>query len=212
MSAHPVATLLVDAAAGRFPVADGGWHRVPPWRPGLEAVLAFTGHAVLAVRDDVPDDLLDRLGPDGFGGAHHPRVLTALAGPHGWVDSLDAALVARGTGGPGSLVPRPDLAGHPRARHAREVRDDVRVLGRATGSSLVTVGRGLGGLAEVSLEIDPAERGRGLGTALFRDLLATVDEGTPVVASVAPGNVASLRAALHAGFRPVASVQLYRRR
>ena len=42
---HPIAALIVDAATGRFIAADGGWHRVPPWRPGLEAVVGFTGHA-----------------------------------------------------------------------------------------------------------------------------------------------------------------------
>ncbi len=108
-------------------------------------------------------------------------------------------------------MPRPDLADHPRARHAVDVRDDVRVLGLPTGGAVVLVSRGLGGLPEVSLEVDPAERGAGLGTRLFRAALATVDEGEVVVASVAPGNAASLRAALAAGFVPVGSVQLYRR-
>ena len=174
-------------------------------------MLAFTGHAVLAVGDDVSDELLAGLDPDGLGGAHHPRVLTALAGPGGWVDSLDAVLVARGTGGPGLLVPRPDLADHPRARHAVEVRDDVQVLGLPSCGAVVLVSRGLGGLPEVSLEVEPAERGAGLGARLFRAALATVEEGEVVVASVAPGNAASLRAALAAGFVPVGSVQLYRR-
>ena len=100
MTDHPVATLLRDAAAGRFPAPDGGWHRVPPWRDGVEAVLAFTGHAVLAVGDDVSDERLAG-STRRVGGAHHPRVLTALAGPGGWVDSLDAVLVARGRAGPG---------------------------------------------------------------------------------------------------------------
>ena len=87
---HPLAGLLADAAEDRFPPADGGWRRVPPWRAGVEAVVAFTGHAVLAVADDVPDDRLRALGVDGLGGAHDPRVVTALAGPDGWIDVLDA--------------------------------------------------------------------------------------------------------------------------
>ena len=45
---HPMGELLTDAADGVFPAQDGGWHRVPPWREGVEAVMAFTGHAVLA--------------------------------------------------------------------------------------------------------------------------------------------------------------------
>lgn len=208
--AHPVAALLLDAAAGAHLPTDGGWTRVPPWREGLEAVLAFTGHAVLAVAAAVDDAALARLAPDGFGGAHHPRVLLALAGDDGWVDSLDVVLHARGTGDDPGLVPRPDLDAHPRVQHAREVRDDVRVLGRPQGSSLVTLSRGLGGLPEVSVELDPRERGRGAGTALFASARAAAGEGADLLASVAPGNVASLRAALRAGFVPVASVQLLR--
>lgn len=209
--AHPVAILLQDAAARRHPPADGGWTRVPPWRGGVEAVLAFTGHAVLAVGADVDDDALARLAPDGFGGAHHPRVLLALAGDDGWVDSLDVVLHARGTGGRSDLVPRPDLAEHPRARHAREVRSDVQVLGRpGGGTSLVTLARGLGGLTEVSVELDPHERGRDRGMALFTAARAAAADGEDVVASVAPGNTASLRAALRAGFVPLGSVQLLR--
>lgn len=209
---HPVARLLRDAAAGRHLSADGAWTRVRPWRDGVEAVLAFTGHAVLAVGDDVDDTVLAGLAPDGFGGAHHPRVLLALAGEDGWVDSLDVVLHARGTGGGTDLVPRPDLADHPRARHARDVRDDVRVLGRPGGgsSSLVTLARGLGGLTEVSIELDPRERGSGLGTALFAAARAAAPDGEDVLASVAPGNTASLRAALRAGFVPLGSVQLLR--
>jgi hypothetical protein len=62
---------------------------VPPWRPGVEAIVAFTGHAVLAVAPDIPDQLLVSLSVDGFGGAHDPRLITALVGPGGWIDSLD---------------------------------------------------------------------------------------------------------------------------
>ena len=135
MTPHPLAELIQDAVDGRHPVPDGGWHRVPPWRPGVEAVLAFTGHAVLAVGDDVSDERLEALGVDGLGGANHPRVLLDLAGPDGWIDSLDALLVRRvpatGQARPGDepLVDRPDLEDHPRAQWARAVRDQVRVLG-----------------------------------------------------------------------------------
>ena len=95
---HPLAGLISAAAAGRFPDADGGWQRMPPWRAGLEAVVAFTGHAVLVVDPRRPDRLLAGLGADGLGGAHHPRLIAALAGPDGWIDSLDLLMAARGTG------------------------------------------------------------------------------------------------------------------
>jgi L-amino acid N-acyltransferase YncA len=214
VTAHPLAELLTAAATGRPPQPDGSWRRVPPWRPGVEAVLAFTGHAVVAVADDVSDRELDRLGVDGIGGAHHPRVLTALAGPEGWVDSLDLVLAARSTGGPDALVDRPDLAAHPRVRWAGAVRDDVRVLGYAEPDtrSVATLSRGIGGLTELSVELEQAVRGHGHGARFVHAARSAAPPGELVLAAVAPGNVASLRAFLRAGFAPVASVQLLRPR
>ena len=168
---HPVGRLLSDAAAGRYPPADGGWHRLPQWRSGLSAVLAFTGHAVFAVDDRVSDDTLAALGADGLGGASDPRLVTALAGPTGWIDSLDLVLVTSGVPGTTRLVRRPERAAHPRVRHATAVRDDVEGWGTATGSdgadAVVTPGTGMGGLAEMSLELPPKLRGRGLGRELI---------------------------------------------
>ena len=212
---HPVARLIASFAAGDFLPPDGGWQRVEPWRPGLEAVIAFTGRAVFAISPAVGDDELVALGADGFGGAHDPRLVAAIAGPDAWIDSLDALLVGRGTGArdvPARLVPRPDLRGHPRALLATGLRDDVEVLGRPgdDDSSVATVGRGVGGLRELSFEIDPAHRG-GAGTPFVRDALTTVAAGELVVAAVAPGNAASLRAVLSAGFTPIGSLQLFRR-
>src|SRR5262249_12117554 len=129
---HPLATMITDAAAGRFPEPDGGWQRVPPWRPGLEAIFSFTAHAVLAVAPDVSVQRVAALGVHGFRGAHDPRLIAALAGPEGWIDSLDMLMAARGTGRPGvppRLVDRRDLVTHPRARLAARLRDEPRVLG-----------------------------------------------------------------------------------
>jgi hypothetical protein len=44
-----------------------------------------------------------------------------------------------------------------------------------------------------------------------RDALSAVPAGQLVLAAVAPGNAASVRALLSAGFVPLASVQLFRR-
>jgi GNAT superfamily N-acetyltransferase len=213
VTAHPLAVLIADAAAGSYPAVDGGWHRVPPWRPDVEAVVAFTGHAVFAVRDDVTDDTLARLGADGFGGASHPALLTGIAGPEAWIDSLDAVLVAEGSGTGGRLVERPDLRRHPRAQHADGVREVRQVLGYADpkDSTVVIISAGIGGLTEISFELDPAKRGRGEGRQLVEDALSAVPAGDLVLAGVAPGNAASFRALLASGFRPVASVQLFRR-
>jgi hypothetical protein len=94
----------------------------------VEAIVAFTGHAVFAVEPDIPDRLLGELGAGGFGGAHHPRLISTVAGADGWIGTLDMLLVARGTG-TSPLMDRPDLAAHPRAAFATRIRDCPRVMG-----------------------------------------------------------------------------------
>ena len=75
---------------------------------------------------------------------------------------------------------------------------------------MVTLSRGLGGLLELSFEVDADRRGQGLGRSLLREALALAPLGEPLLAAVAPGNAASLRALLAAGFTPLGSVQLVR--
>jgi hypothetical protein len=211
-----LANLITAALSGRFPDADGGWRRVRPWRQGLEAIIAFTGHAVFAVELDIPDDQLASLGADGFGGAHNPRLVTSLAGPAAWIDCLDMLMARRGTGradAPPRLVERPDLAAHPRARFAARLRDEPRVLGYEDRcrSAVVVLGKGIAGLTEIGFELEPGRRGQGAGADLVGDGLSAVPAGHPVVAAVSPGNAASVRVLLSAGFVPLGSLQLFRR-
>lgn len=198
-------SVLRAAAAGEFPKADGQVEVVPLYWDGVEAVVSLTARAVIAT--SLPLEALLAAGADGYGGATSPAVLAVLAGPGGEIDVLDALLVARGTGRT-SLPERRDLEDHPRARYARRWREDVHV--HADGRGLVTVARGVGGLPELSFEVEPGLRGWGVGRELLTDALGLVPEGEPVFASVAPGNAASLRAVLAAGFAPVGSVQLVR--
>lgn len=197
--------ILRAAADGRFPEPDGCIEVVPPYLPGVEAMVSFTAHAVAVT--DLPLEALLEAGADGYAGATSGRVTDTLAGPYGEADVLDVLLVHRGTGR-STLPERPDLADHPRARYARQWRTDVHVHGDERG--LVTVARGLGGLAEVSFEVPDGARGRGFGRGLLQDALGLVVAGDPVLAAVAPGNAASLRSALAAGFVPLGSVQLVR--
>jgi GNAT superfamily N-acetyltransferase len=210
---HPLGTLITAAADGGFPPVDGGWQRVTPWRPPLEAVVAFTGHAVFAVSSDISDDLLTDLGADGFGGAHDPRLVAALAGPDAWIDSLDVLLAARGTARSSRLVPRQDLDEHPRTQFAAAVRGNLEILGYpgTDESDVAILSTGVAGLRELSFEVAPERRG-GSGTALIEDALDAAAPGELVLTAIAPGNAASLRAALRAGFTPLGSVQLFRRR
>jgi hypothetical protein len=196
--AHPLLHTMLEAADGRFPPEDG-LVDVYPAAGRNEAVLAFTARACVATA--LPRDLVLAQGPDGYGRALAPDFLRWLAGPTGWIDSIDALLVARGTrrsGTVGALPERPDLADHPRVAFARQLREDVQVFGDDRG--LVTLARGLAGRREISVEVPAAVRGRGHGRALVTAALGLVYEGDPVFAAVAPGNAASLRAFLAAGF------------
>ena len=136
------------------------------------------------------------------------RFLAALADRIGAEPGvLDAVLVAPpSSGGPG-LELRPAELDHPRVRRALLHRTDVRIWATPDGAGLLTVGRGVAGRLEVSMEIEPAARGRGLGTALAAAAPALVDE--PIWAQVAPANTASLRSFLAAGYRPVGAEVLF---
>lgn len=197
---------MTEAAAGRFPPVDGQVVFVPPLKPGLAAVLSLTGRAYIA--SDLRSSDLDGLPLDGFGAALAPAVLLRLAGSSGVIGVVDATLVARATGiSEGSPPLRVDLDGHPRVQHARSLREDVQVYGDERG--LVTVGRGLAGRTELSVET-AAGRAPGTGRSLVRDALGLAKQGEPVFAAVSPGNARSLRAFLSVGFTPVGSEVLIR--
>lgn len=191
MVVNPLLAVLRSAASGEFPPADGRAVFLPPLPNGHAAVVSLTGRAYLATAHRIPD-------LDGFGSALRPEVLRALAGPAGVVGTLDVTLAATAVGG-GDLPARPDLADHPRVRHALGLREKVRVYGNERG--LVTVGAGLAGRTEISVEAFQA----GTGRRLIREALRLVPAGEPVFAAVAPGNARSLRAFLAEGFVPLGS-------
>lgn len=199
---HPLLTLFLDAADGRFPSADGRVTVLPPLPRGLECSVAFTAHAVIATALTASEVRAE--GPDAYGGSLAPDFLRRLAGREGHIGTLDAVLVARGAPAPPRLRERPDAENHPRVRYARSLRAGVRVYGDERG--LVTLAEGLAGRRELSIELDHADAGSaGLGRSLLRDALTLVPSGEPVFAAVSPGNARSLRAFLAAGFEPVGS-------
>ncbi len=211
-----LAEVLRGVAKGAYPPSDGGWDRAGLWLRGVEAVVALTGHAYLAVGQDLADVELDAYGVDGYGGAHHPRVAELIRGS-GWADNLDVLLVrphdAAPAGGSGpDLVSREDLAGHPRVAVALRVRSGIRVLGMPSrrSRSVVTFASGLGGLPEIGLQAEGPGMGSELLDAALRWAEAELGSADPLLAAVAPGNARSLRLFLHAGFVPVGSVQLFR--
>jgi hypothetical protein len=197
---HPLLKILLAAADGRFPPVDGAVTVLPALGPGRECSVAFTGHAVVATAL-APDEMLAHK-PDAYGGSLAPDFLRWLAGPNGDIGVVDVTLVGRGRGGD-RLPLRPDLADHPRARRAMSMRSDVRVFGDERG--VVTLGGGLAGRPELSIETVPGGAGRGLGSALLADALSLVPAGEPLFAAVSPGNARSLRAFLAVGFTPIGS-------
>lgn len=198
---HPLLALFIDAATGRFPPVDGGVTFVEPLAGGLEAVVGFTGHAVIASRFGAPD--LADLALDGFGRALHPETLLRLAGD-GIVYSNDLTLVSSGLGPePAALPETTQWDDHDRVALARSLRADVVVHGDETG--FVTLGAGLGGRTEMGIEVTAELQGSGAGAALIEAARHLFAPGQSLFAAVAPGNARSLRAFLAQGFTPIAT-------
>lgn len=188
--------VLAAAAAGCPPAADGAVRVVAPPDARSVGVFAFTAHHVVAADVD-PLWVREVLAPGELSAPLGLRFLTALGERTGRnVAGLDIVLVAPGTGSPAGIL-RPFTGDHPRARGA--ARSDVRMW--TVEGRFALLGRGVAGRDEVAVEV--TRPGRGLGRALFAAVLGEVASGVPVWAQVAPGNVASVRAALAAGYRPV---------
>jgi GNAT superfamily N-acetyltransferase len=204
--------LLHGAATGAPPAADGV---VEVWPPAgaVDAVLAFTAHHVVAAGVE-PALVAGRL-PEGD--------LTApmSAGFLGWLGeqlgslpgSLDVVLAARGLGGEPPLELRAgvDPDRHPRAARALRYRGDLEVWTAPDGAGVLVLGRGLAGRREVSFEVEPVRRNRGLGRLLVAAARHLTPPGEPLFAQVAPGNAASLRVVEAAGFRPIGAEVLFHR-
>ncbi|GAA0940370.1 GNAT family N-acetyltransferase [Nonomuraea longicatena] len=200
-----LANLLTDAAAGRFPAADESVTLLPQPCARDLGVIAFTAHS-LVFADLDPVWLRAHL-PDGdLSAPLNPPFLRALERKTGRrVDNVDMLLLAPPLPGP----PPVDLVAftgrtHPRVSRAHRHREGVRAWGCEGG--LVVVGRGVAGRWEVAVEIAPDQRGKGLGRALVLSARHLVDH--PLWAQVAPGNAASVRAFIAAGFTPVGAEAL----
>lgn len=202
-----LAGLLRDAAAGRFPPADGGVTVLPQPSARDAGVFGLTAHAVVFADVD-PDWVRAQLRPGDLGAPLQPPFLQALCARTGRVaGSIDMLCCAPSLPGepPPGLTPV-DLAGgvtghHPRVERAFSYRDDVHAW--ESDGGVVLLGRGVAGRWETAIEVDPDQRGRGLGRALAIAARHLVPAGETLWAQVAPANGASVRAFLAAGFIPV---------
>lgn len=211
---HPLAPVLAAAAAGSYPDADGGIDVWAADADGTIAVVCFTGHAFVLAdveRGEVATRATDDAG-GGLGGAMAPELLTWLAGRDGTVGSTDVVLAAAGRarchGARPPWAERVDAATHPRAQRALRHRRQVEV--RTTDAGLITVGRGLVGRWELSVELFGSPVA-GAGRTLVDAGLGLVPPDEWCFAQVAAGNARSLRAFLGAGFVPIGSEVLISR-
>jgi GNAT superfamily N-acetyltransferase len=205
---HPLAATLQEAARGRFPAVDGVIE-VLPAPPGRSmAVVAFTAHHVVAADVD-PEWVRAQLPADDLSAPMGARFLVALGERIGrQAGSLDVVLATAGLGGKPKLAEVPG-AEHPRVARAHRYRSGVRVFEAAGGAAVVLMGQGLGGRTEVAVEVEPAARGGGLGAQALLEARRLTGEGEVVFSQVAPGNAASLRAFLRAGFEPIGCEVLF---
>jgi hypothetical protein len=205
--------LLLDAARGNPPPADG-LVEVWPGPPGpVDAVLAFTAHHVVAAGVD-PELVAGRLPQGDLGAPTGPGFLSWLGRRLGSSpESLDVVLAAGGLGGtpPLELRPLADPERHPRAARASRYRRDLQIWADRDGAGVLVLGRGLAGRREVAFEVDPSRRNRGLGRLLAAAARHLTPPGEPLFAQVAPGNAASLRVVAAAGFRPLGAEVLFHR-
>ncbi|MFI7107628.1 GNAT family N-acetyltransferase [Nonomuraea sp. NPDC050227] len=197
-----LADLLSDAAAGRPPAPDGSVTVLPQPSERDAGIIAFTAHTVVFA--DVDPARVHALLPAGdLSAPLMPAFLTAMEAATGRrTGNLDLLALAAPAPGPPPLPLEELTAGdHPRVVRARRYRDAVRVWVTADGAGLVTLGRGVAGRWEAAVEVEPEHRGRGLG----RSLAAAARHLTPgpLWAQIAPGNAASVRAFLAAGYLPM---------
>jgi hypothetical protein len=202
MQAHPLLNVYVEAARGRFPPPDGGVTFLPVDTPGIEAIVAFTGHAFV-LSDLGPADFAD-IELDGFGLAQRPEAQLRIA-RGGRIGVLDATMVwlpgPTSSSEAGSVAETHHFDDHPRVRHARSIRTDVRVF--ACDEGLITLSRGLAGRQEMG--VAAFSPGQGTGGRLIRSAQAVSDPTSPLFAAVAPGNARSFRAFQAEGFSVVGS-------
>ena len=202
-----LAAILDAAAAGQFPPADGGVTFLAQPCSRDAGVIGFTAHSVVFADAD-PHWITARLPADDLAAPLSPAFLTALGARTSRVaHTIDMLTCAGALPGAPALELRAEAGrSHPRIVRALRYRDNVRAW-RADGGVLL-LGRGVAGRWEVAVEVDPDRHGRGVGAQLATAARHLIPAGAALWAQVSPGNAASVRAFLAAGFRPIGAEAL----
>jgi GNAT superfamily N-acetyltransferase len=208
--AHPLLDVFLRAAQGQFPAPDGSVEVVAP-SPGLPAaIVAFTAHHFVAAAVDA-EWVRTRVAADPIGIPLTSAFMQEVAARVGTsTGGIDAVLASRPhQTGAMDLITQDETFEHPRVKLAGSFRRDLRVYTTVDGSGTLVLARGLAGRLEVSFEVESSSRHAGLGRRLLEAGLRLAG-AEPVFAQVAPGNAASLRAVLAAGFRPIGAEAWFR--
>lgn len=205
--ADGLAGLLSTVEAGKRLPGDPWLTVVPQPASRAAAVVSFPGHIVVAA--DVPPQWVHAQLPEAdLSAPLNPPFLTALCARLGRrVNNIDLVVLAQPVAGePAVELELVEDADHPRVRRARRYRDHVQVC-VADGGVLI-LGRGLAGRWEAAIEVDEERRNVGLGRRLAGAARHLVPDGRPIWAQIAPGNAASVRAFLAAGYQPIGAEAL----
>jgi len=174
-------------------------------------VIAFTAHHVIAAEID-ESTIRQRIDPHDLSQPLSAGFLLFLAG---WLGAdpgpVDVLMVAPPGDDELELWRRDDLHDHPRVQRASRYRPELAVYAdREQGEpdGVLVIGRGVAGRREMAYEVAPAARDRGLGRRLAASAGRFVD-GEPLFAQVSPGNAASMRACLAAGYTPIGAEVLF---
>jgi hypothetical protein len=202
--------VLAEVLGGRPTSADGLVEVVPPPRGARAAIVGLTGHHVVAADVD-PSWVAAACPAWAFERPFGPEFVAALAERVGGrVGTLDVVLHGTPLSDPGlELRPATDAEIRVLLEDEPNPRRDHRAWRTPDGRGTLILGRGLEDRWEAAIEVEAAARGLGLGRALALAARGLVADETGVIAQIAPGNVASVRAALAAGFRPIAAELLF---
>ena len=208
-----LADILRGIERGVFPTPDLGITVVPAPSRREACVVALTGHIVIAA-DVNPRWVAERVPAGDLSAPTNPPFLSALEEATGRrVNAIDAMLLAPALADAAerdaAIAGLTELTDHdhPRVERARRYRDEIRVYVDQDGD-LVLTGRGLADRIECAIEVPDDSRGKGRGRRLARAARALIPPDAHIWAQVTPGNAASFRAFLAAGYKPVGSEAL----